>query len=148
MTATLSPPTLVSTPTPTPTPNRRRRWPWIVGGSTAVLIAIGAATGAGSTEPSSEAETPAPVTEAAAVAVSPPATVDAEITMGEFNQIQSGMSDDQVTSIVGDAGELFSSTDLVGIHTEMRTWDGASPGANANVMFQNGEVISKAQAGL
>ena len=145
MTATLSSPAPVSTATPTPTPNRRRSWPWIIGGSAAVLIAIGAATGAGSNEPASETEAPAA---AAAATVATPSTDDGEITMEEFNQIQSGMSHDQVTSIVGDAGELSSSTDLVGIHTEMRMWDGPSPGANANVMFQNGVVISKAQAGL
>jgi len=147
MTTTLFPPAPVSTatPTPAPTPNRRRSWPWIVGGSAAVLIAIGAAAGAGSNEPASETKTPATV---AAATVSTPSTDDGEITMDEFHQIQSGMSHDQVTSIVGGAGELSSSTDLVGINTEMRTWDGPSPGANANVMFQNGVVISKAQAGL
>ena len=145
MTATLSPPVPVSTPRPTPRPKRRRRWPWIVGGSTVVLLALGAASGAGSNESASEAETAATV---AAATVSSPSTDDSEITMDEFNQIRSGMSHDQVTSIVGGAGELSSSTDLVGIHTEVRTWDGPSPGANANVMFQNGVVFSKAQAGL
>jgi hypothetical protein len=99
--------------------------------------------------PAPVTEAPAPVIEAPApITVSPPSTDEGEITMDEFNQIQMGMSQDQVTAIVGGAGELLSQSDLVGIHTEMRMWDGPSLGANANVMFQDGKVITKAQFGL
>ena len=50
------------------------------------------------------------------------------MTMDEFNQIQPGMSQNEVTVIVGGAGELLSQSDLVGIHTEMRMWDGPDAG--------------------
>ena len=57
----------------------------------------------------------------------------------------------EVTDIVGSSGELISETDI-GVpeyYTQMRSWDGEGLlGANANVIFQNGVVTSKAQFGL
>lgn len=74
------------------------------------------------------------------------------ITLTEYNQIENGMSYFQVCEIIGGYGEQLSETDLgLGYEyaTEMYSWDGeGSIGANANVMFQGGEVISKAQFGL
>lgn len=74
------------------------------------------------------------------------------ISLDEFNQIATGMTYDEVVKIIGGPGEILSQTDL-GMGDEyasvMYMWDGeGSIGANANVMFQGGEVISKAQFGL
>lgn len=76
----------------------------------------------------------------------------ATISLAEFNEITTGMSYDEVVAIVGGPGEILSQADL-GLGTQaatvMYSWAGeGSVGANATVMFQGGEVISKAQAGL
>lgn len=77
---------------------------------------------------------------------------DPTISLDEFNQIATGMTYDEVVKIIGGPGEILSQTDL-GMGDEyasvMYMWDGeGSIGANANIMFQGGEVISKAQFGL
>ena len=77
---------------------------------------------------------------------------EATISLDEFNKIENGMSYSEVCDIVGGEGTLSSSSDI-GLGAEYKTdlyqWSGdGSIGANANVMFQNNKVISKAQVGL
>lgn len=74
------------------------------------------------------------------------------ITLSEFNAIQNGMTYEQVCEIVGGPGELLSDVDL-GIGSEyagqVYMWEGnGSLGANANITFQGGVVVMKAQYGL
>ena len=74
------------------------------------------------------------------------------ITLDEFNQIRSGMEYQEVFDIIGGRGELLSDVDL-GLgdeyYTAIYSWTGeGSLGANANVTFQGGKVVSKAQFGL
>lgn len=71
------------------------------------------------------------------------------ITMAEFNQIQTGMTYDEVVAIVGSPGEILSTSTVGGYTVTMVSWYGdAYSGANANVTFSNGEVTAKAQFGL
>lgn len=71
------------------------------------------------------------------------------ITMAEFNQIQTGMTYDEVVAIVGSPGEVVSTSTVGGYTVTMVSWYGDSySGANANVTFSNGEVTAKAQVGL
>ena len=73
------------------------------------------------------------------------------INKEEFDQIQAGMSYEQVVSITGCTGELLSESGTAGteMHTVMYTWKGhGSLGANSNAMFQGGKLINKAQLGL
>ena len=77
---------------------------------------------------------------------------EASISLEEFNKIETGMTYEEVRDIVGGEGTLGSSVD-VGFGEEYKTeiyqWTGeGSLGANANVTFQGGKVISKAQIGL
>ena len=77
---------------------------------------------------------------------------EASISLEEFNKIETGMTYEEVCDIVGGEGTLGSSVD-VGIGeeymTEIYQWTGdGSIGANANVSFQGGKVVSKAQIGL
>ena len=76
---------------------------------------------------------------------------EASISLDEFSQIDTGMTYDEVCAIVGGEGTLSSSVDIGGSEykTEIYQWTGdGSIGANANVTFQGGKVISKAQIGL
>ncbi|MBP3705784.1 MAG: DUF3862 domain-containing protein [Clostridia bacterium] len=77
---------------------------------------------------------------------------EASISLEEFNKIETGMTYKEVCDIVGGEGTIASSVD-VGIGDEYKTeiyqWTGdGSIGANANVTFQAGKVVSKAQIGL
>lgn len=72
------------------------------------------------------------------------------ITMAEFEAVETGMTYDEVVEIIGSTGELTSQVDIGAstYKTEIYTWYGVMPGANANVTFQGGKVIAKAQIGL
>ena len=73
----------------------------------------------------------------------------ASMSLNEFNQIETGMTYEEVCEIVGGEGTLSSSVDLGEYKTEMYMWTGdGTIGANANVTFQQGKVISKSQLGL
>ena len=74
------------------------------------------------------------------------------ITMDEFDAIKTGMTYQEVFDIIGGRGETISESDI-GLgdeyYTVMYEWQGEGvPGANANVMFQGGKVVNKAQFGL
>jgi hypothetical protein len=72
-----------------------------------------------------------------------------KITKAAFDIIETGMSYKQVVVIIGGYGELVSQSSYGSSSAALYQWDGVgSIGANANVMFQNGKVTSKAQYGL
>lgn len=71
------------------------------------------------------------------------------VTMENFNKLETGMSYEEVVSILGSEGEILSESEIAGSKATMYTWDGDSGwGANMNVMIQDGELVSKAQFGL
>lgn len=77
---------------------------------------------------------------------------EASISLEEFNKIETGMTYEEVCDIVGGKGTLGSSVDIgmgAEYKSELYQWTGdGSIGANANVTFQGGKVVSKAQFGL
>ena len=71
------------------------------------------------------------------------------MTLAEFDRIENGMTLKQVEAIVGGPGALMSSAGTGELKSEIYTWDDSgSFGANANVSFQGGKVLAKAQFGL
>jgi len=67
------------------------------------------------------------------------------MTMAMFEQIQNGMTEDQVFAIVGQKGTASSE----GSGVKILTYEGSGDiGANALVTFQGGKVVNKAQANL
>lgn len=77
-------------------------------------------------------------------------TPEEYITREEFNQIKAVMTYQEVKDIVGSAGSIVAESTVAGYTTVIVSWDGdpANIGSNANVTFQNGVVVGKAQAGL
>ncbi|MBO5884094.1 MAG: DUF3862 domain-containing protein [Clostridia bacterium] len=76
---------------------------------------------------------------------------DTTISMSEFNKIKTGMTYDEVVVVVGCKGELMSEVDIgySEYATKIYSWEGNGyAGSNANVTFQGGKVVSKAQIGL
>jgi len=77
------------------------------------------------------------------------AVKDTTISLTEFNSLSTGMSYKEAVMIIGCEGTISSQSKMNGIETIMYTWKGSGDlGANANAMFQNNNLVSKAQAGL
>lgn len=72
------------------------------------------------------------------------------ITKEEFEQVQNGMTYDEVTKIIGGPGEIMSEVGTKGdqFYTVIYMYKGESLGANANLTFQGGKLNAKAQFGL
>ena len=70
------------------------------------------------------------------------------MTMDKFNRIENGMTYRQVVEIVGTEGTVLSSSEILGVTTTMYYWYGSDGISNANIMVQDGVVISKSQFGL
>lgn len=71
------------------------------------------------------------------------------ITKAEYNRITYNMTYSQVKFLIGGPGELEVSSYIGRELTEIYSWKGnGSVGANANITFQDGKVIGKAQYGL
>ncbi len=73
---------------------------------------------------------------------------DVEITLDQYNSIETGMSYDEVVEILGGEGSLLSDTEIAGSKSQIYMWNGTSLGANANITFSDGKVMAKAQSGL
>jgi hypothetical protein len=72
-----------------------------------------------------------------------------KLNLEKFNKIETGMTYEQVVAIIGEEGTVLSESEISNIKTIIYSWYGkGSIGANANITFQNGKVISKAQFGL
>lgn len=69
------------------------------------------------------------------------------LTAETYGQISEGMTYDQVVAIVGPPESELSSSDIGGIRTVVYGWKGGLL-ANANMTFQDGRLVSKAQYGL
>ncbi|WP_414854170.1 hypothetical protein [Brevibacillus sp. IT-7CA2] len=106
------------------------------------------------TAPASEATAPAtPATPEtpASEATAPTATEKATITKSEFEQIENGMSFEEVKKIVGGEGELLAEVGKAGEegHTIVYMYEGEGTiGANANFSFRGGILQVKSQIGL
>lgn len=100
----------------------------VVGGCTAVMVAGVASTTSTTTSSNS-----------------------AKITLDKFNQLESGMTYEQVKAIIGGDGELAGESGKKGdaIHIVSYKYKGSGiTGANASLMFQDEKLVNKAQAGL
>lgn len=69
-------------------------------------------------------------------------------TMEKYNQVQTGMTLDQVVEVMGGEGQLQSDTDVAGTTSQIYSWSGESLGSNMTVTLMNGTVSAKVQYGL
>jgi hypothetical protein len=69
------------------------------------------------------------------------------ITLAAYMQIQSGMTYEQVQEIIGTDGVEISRSNIAGYSTVMYSWKSWN-GSNMNAMFQNDQLVTKAQFGL
>jgi hypothetical protein len=73
-------------------------------------------------------------------------------TLDAYNQVKEGMTLDEVNQIFGFDGTKAASgsASAAGMSStaEVYTWTGETAGATASIGFQDGKVVSMAQAGL
>jgi hypothetical protein len=69
------------------------------------------------------------------------------VTMAKFRQLDTGMSYRKAVAIIGAEGTEMSRSDLPDHTTVMYMWTNTN-GSNMNAMFQNSELVMKAQSGL
>ena len=72
----------------------------------------------------------------------------ATITAEKYDQIEEGMSYDDVIGIIGGEGALLSKSEIEGMSAEIYAWYGEDGISNASITFSDGKVTAKAQAGL
>mgnify|MGYP001625167081 CR=1 FL=1 len=70
------------------------------------------------------------------------------MTMDKFNEINNGMSYDDVKNIVGCDGTLSSEASSGDQSIKIYYWYAKNGISNANFSFQNDELVAKAQVGL
>ena len=73
---------------------------------------------------------------------------DVEISLEQYNSIETGMSYDDVVGLLGGEGTLLSDTNISNSTSQIYQWSGSSLGSNATITFSDGKVMSKAQFGL
>jgi len=69
------------------------------------------------------------------------------ITLSQFMKIEDGMSYQAIARLLGRDGTELSRSNLGGASTVIYQWQNDDL-SNMNAMFQNGQLISKAQFGL
>lgn len=143
----------------------KKWWFWVI----IAVFVIGIAANAGKDD-SKETVTPATSPDASAsgsAATAKPADSAAPsakateapknkptMSKAEFDKLESGMTYDEATAIIGGPGEVVSESGKKGgtdleIHTVMLQYKGeGGVGANANLMFQDEKLVNKAQMGL
>lgn len=121
-------------------PIYKRWWFWLI----VIIIVIAIATSQGNSTNTTEKTSTNPENSTIAE--------DTKITLEEFNQVETGMTYEEVVGIIGTEGTVMSESDITGdgqYKTTIYSWEGkGSLGANANITFQAGKVVSKAQFGL
>ncbi|MGN7401955.1 DUF3862 domain-containing protein [Cytobacillus praedii] len=75
---------------------------------------------------------------------------DVEITIEQFNQLENGMSLEEVIAIVGGEGEIITESGEKGseFHTIMYSYNGDKLASNVSLMFQGNKLQNKSQFGL
>lgn len=125
--------------------------------ATAAIVAL-SGCGSDTSQPVQQATAPAEKPVEQPAAEQPPADEQPKeeknspkMSKAEFDVIKSGMTYEEVTAIIGGPGELVSESGSPGeeFHTVMYQYEGEGQiGANANLMFQGGKLVNKAQFGL
>ena len=70
------------------------------------------------------------------------------VTLQQYNQVQDGMTYDEVVSIFGGKENSSSESEIAGIKSEVKTWNGNGTFSVVSIGFTDGKVSSKSQTGL
>ena len=112
-----------------------------------MVISIGIAAVMPGSSPTTQQASTSAAAPAAAIESVTPEPRKGRVDMAAYSQLQTGMSYEQAVEILGKPGTELSSNEIGGTRTVLYQWD-AGFGANMNAMFQDGQLIQKAQFGL
>ncbi len=73
---------------------------------------------------------------------------EAGITAEKYEQIQSGMTYQEVVALLGEEGKLTAESETQGSKTSMYEWTAKDDWGTAILVFQDNAVINKSQTGL
>lgn len=77
----------------------------------------------------------------------PIGTAGPAVSLSNYSKLQVGDTLEQARTVFGSDGQEAGNSEMAGVVTTTYKWDG--PGASgARLMFQNGKLLSKSQAGL
>lgn len=125
-------------------PIYKKWWFWLI-----IIIVIAGIGGAGASNQDTNTSTATQSTEE----VSNNTTVtseekDVRVTLEQYNQVQDGMTYDEVVSIFGGKENSSSESEIAGIKSEVKTWSGNGTFSVVSIGFTDGKVSSKSQTGL
>lgn len=70
------------------------------------------------------------------------------VTLAQYEQIEDGMTYDEVVSIFGGKETSSSESEIAGIKSKIMTWNGNATFSAVTIGFTDGKVSSKSQTGL
>ena len=128
-------------------PIYKKWWFWVI--IVVIIIAIG---GAGANNQNENTTTSSQeVSNSSNESVANDTSTEQEnirVTLQQYNQVQDGMTYDEVVSIFGGKENSSSESEIAGIKSEVKTWNGNGTFSVVSIGFTDGKVSSKSQTGL
>ena len=124
-------------------PIYKKWWFWLI--IVIIVIAVIGGSQGGTTNTSTEPSN----TQTAMTEENTQTTSDnVRVTLEQYNQIQDGMTYDEVVAIFGGKETSSSESEVAGIKSQIMTWNGNGTISAVTIGFTDGQVSSKSQTGL
>ena len=128
-------------------PIYKKWWFWLI-----IIIVIAGIGGAGASNQGTDTTTSSQeVSNSSNESVANDTSTEQEnirVTLEQYNQVQDGMTYDDVVSIFGGKENSSSESEIAGIKSEVKTWSGNGTFSVVSIGFTDGKVSSKSQTGL
>ena len=125
-------------------PIYKKWWFWLI----VVIIVIAIIGGSQTSTNNTQTSAPSEATSNTQSTTEDSSTKNVKVTLEQYNQIKDGMTYDEVVEIFGGKESTSSESEVAGIKSEIKTWNGNGTFSVATIGFTNGEVSSKPQTGL
>lgn len=125
-------------------PIYKKWWFWLI----VVIIVIAIIGGSQTSTNNTQTSAPSEATSNTQSTTEDSSTKNVKVTLEQYNQIKDGMTYDEVVEIFGGKESTSSESEVAGIKSEIKTWNGNGTFSVATIGFTNGEVSSKSQTGL
>lgn len=123
-------------------PIYKKWWFWLI--IVIIVIAVIGGSQGGTTNSTEPSNTQTAMTEENTQTTSD----NVRVTLEQYNQIQDGMTYDEVVAIFGGKETSSSESEVAGIKSQIMTWNGNGTISAVTIGFTDGQVSSKSQTGL
>ena len=130
-------------------PIYKKWWFWVI--IVVVILAIGGGASTQNNNNQQTSSTPTTQTETQTETATSSETTtsdNTEVTLSQYEQVKDGMTYDEVVAIFGGKENSSSESEVAGIKSEIKTWNGKKAFSIATIGFTDGKVSSKSQTGL